>query len=92
MHPFKIELTVPQRSLRALYGPPRRPEGFQLLVNYRSHGGIVECANAVIQLLRRFPDAIDDLRPEAAVVGKELPKFFHGDSLPQERDFFLSAK
>ncbi|KAI0247856.1 hypothetical protein BJV78DRAFT_1285222 [Lactifluus subvellereus] len=80
-----------QRSIGALRGTPRQPEGFQLLVNYRSHGGIVECANAIIQLLERFPGAIDVLRPETAVVGKELPMFFHGNSLPPGRDFFLSA-
>jgi hypothetical protein len=79
---------VLQRSIRILRGTPRHPEGFQLLKNYRSHGGIVECANAIIQLLRRFPGAIDPLRPEAGLVGKELPKFFHGEGLPQGRDFF----
>ncbi|KAH9981609.1 P-loop containing nucleoside triphosphate hydrolase protein [Russula compacta] len=79
-----------QRSIRALRGTPRQPEGFQLLKNYRSHGGIVKCANAIIQLLQRFPGAIDPLRPEAGVVGRELPKIFHGESLPEGRDFFLS--
>jgi hypothetical protein len=73
-----------------VHGTPRRPEGFLLLKNYRSHGGIVECANAIIQLLQRFPNAIDSLQPEAGVVGKELPKFFHGEGLPQGREFFLS--
>ncbi|KAI9510706.1 hypothetical protein F5148DRAFT_1177323 [Russula earlei] len=80
-----------QRSIRALRGTPRQPEGFQLLKNYRSHGGIVKCANAIIRLLQRFPSAIDHLQPEAGVVGKELPIFFHGDDLPQGRDIFLSS-
>ena len=80
-----------QRSIGALRGTPRLPERFQLLTNYRSHGGIVECANAIIQLLQRFPGAIDRLQPEAGVVGKELPKFFHGKGLPQIREFFLST-
>lgn len=80
-----------QRSIRALRGSPRQPEGFQLLKNYRSHGGIVECANAIIQFLQRFPGAIDLLRPEAGIVGKELPMFYHGANIPQGRDFFLSS-
>jgi len=80
-----------QRSIRALRGVPRQPEGFQLLKNYRSHGGIVECANAIVELLQRFPSAIDSLRPEAGVVGKELPKFFFGEDFPRGRDFFLST-
>lgn len=70
-------------------GTPRKPEGFPLLTNYRSHGGIVECANAIIELLQRLPGAIDRVRPEAAVVGKELPKFFYGKHLPKGREFFL---
>ncbi len=86
-----LRRTVLQRSIRALRGTPRQPEGFQLLKNYRSHGGIVECANAIIQLLQRFPGAIDLLRPEAGVVGKELPQFFNGEGFPRGRDFFLST-
>jgi hypothetical protein len=86
-----VDQVVLQRSIQVLRGTPRQPEGFQLLTNYRSHGGIVECANAIIQLLQRFPGAIDLLRPEAGVIGKELPKFFHGEGLPQGREFFLST-
>ncbi|KAH8984689.1 hypothetical protein EDB92DRAFT_2033428 [Lactarius akahatsu] len=79
-----------QRSIRAVRGTPSQPKGFQLLVNYRSHGGIVKCANAIIQLLQRFPGAIDVLQPEAGVAGKEIPVFFHSECLPsRERDFFL---
>ncbi|KAH9009229.1 hypothetical protein EDB84DRAFT_1584162 [Lactarius hengduanensis] len=79
-----------QRSIRAVRGTPSQPKGFQLLVNYRSHGGIVKCANAIIQLLQRFPGAIDVLQPEAGVAGKEIPVFFDSECLPsRERDFFL---
>jgi hypothetical protein len=61
-------------------------------VNYRSHGGIVNCANAIIQLLQRFPGAIDVVQPEAGVISKALPMFFHSECLPsKERDFFLSS-
>ncbi|KAI9455099.1 hypothetical protein BJY52DRAFT_1417616 [Lactarius psammicola] len=79
-----------QKSIRAVRGIPSHPKGFQLLVNYRSHGGIVKCANAIIQLLQRFPGAIDVLQPEAGIAGKAMPVFFHSACLPsQERDFFL---
>ncbi|KAI9453671.1 hypothetical protein BJY52DRAFT_1153029, partial [Lactarius psammicola] len=79
-----------QKSIRAVHGTPSHPKGFQLLVNYRSHGGIVKCANAIIQLLQRFPGAIDDLQPEAGVAGRAMPVFFHSECLPsRERDFFL---
>ena len=62
-----------------------------MLVNYRSHGGIVKCANAIIDLLQKFPGAIDVLRPEAVTVGRELPLFFHGAMLPSDaRDFFCT--
>ncbi|KAH9065009.1 hypothetical protein EDB87DRAFT_1574732 [Lactarius vividus] len=51
---------------------------------------IVECSNAIINLLQRFPGAIDVLQPEAGIAGKAMPVFFHSDCLPsQERDFFL---
>ncbi|KAI0297514.1 hypothetical protein B0F90DRAFT_1819254 [Multifurca ochricompacta] len=77
-----------QRSIQSPRGTPRKPERFQLLVNYRSQGGIMNCANAIIQLLRLFPGAIDALRPEAGIPSKELPKFFK--YLPtEERNFFL---
>ena len=74
-------------------GTPNHPKHFQLLVNYRSDGGIVNCANAIIQLLRRFPGVIDALQPEAGVISKALPVFFHSEYLPsQESDFFLLSK
>ncbi|KAH8984684.1 hypothetical protein EDB92DRAFT_2117028 [Lactarius akahatsu] len=79
-----------QRSIQSVRGTPSQPKGFQLLVNYRSHAGIVKCANAIIQLLQRFPGAIDVLQPEAGIAGKAMPVFFHSGCLPsQERDFFL---
>jgi hypothetical protein len=63
----------------------------QLLVNRRSHGGIVNCANAILDLLQRFPGVIDVLRPEAVAIGKELPVFFHNALLPCNiLDFFCA--
>jgi hypothetical protein len=58
-------------------------------VNYRSHGGIIKCANVILDLLQKFPGAIDVLRPEAIAFGEELPVFFPSALLPRNaRDFF----
>ncbi|KAI0258663.1 hypothetical protein BC834DRAFT_696808 [Gloeopeniophorella convolvens] len=78
-----------QRNM--LQRAPRQPQNFQLLVNYRSHGGIVRCANAIVDILRRFPGAIDELRPEASVPGKELPVFFSSEQLPSSAHGFFSV-
>lgn len=52
---------------------------FQLAVNYRSHGGIVRCATAVIEMITHFwPYAIDSLAPEKGVVDGAKPVFFSG--------------
>ncbi|EJD54497.1 hypothetical protein AURDEDRAFT_179643, partial [Auricularia subglabra TFB-10046 SS5] len=52
------------------------PALFQLLVNYRSHGGIISCAQAVISLLSKFwPDSIDNLGEERGVVAGAKPIF-----------------
>lgn len=45
-----------------------QPETFELLVNYRSHGGIVDCASSIISLISElFPYSIDELKRETAV-------------------------
>jgi hypothetical protein len=52
---------------------------FQLVTNYRSHGGIVRCASAVIDLITHFwPYAIDSLAPEQGLVDGAKPVFFSG--------------
>ncbi|KAF9219473.1 hypothetical protein BS17DRAFT_760990 [Gyrodon lividus] len=55
------------------------PTSFQLAINYRSHGGIVNCAHSVIELITRFwPNSIDVLQPEKGIVDGSKPIFFHG--------------
>ena len=55
------------------------PMVFQLAINYRSHGGIVNCAHSVIERIMHFwPDAIDSLQPERGVVDGLKPVFFSG--------------
>jgi len=52
---------------------------FQLTVNYRSRGGIVNCAHTVIERITRFwPNAIDALQAEEGIPGDSKPKFFRG--------------
>lgn len=53
------------------------PTAFQLVDNYRSHGGIVNSAHTVIERITRFwPDAIDALQPEHGIVEGSKPVFF----------------
>ncbi|KAG1799293.1 uncharacterized protein HD556DRAFT_1287696 [Suillus plorans] len=57
----------------------RQPAMFQLAINYRSHGGIVNCASSVIELITKFwPNTIDNLQPEKGVVDGLKPVFFTG--------------
>ncbi|KAF8336966.1 P-loop containing nucleoside triphosphate hydrolase protein [Cantharellus anzutake] len=54
-----------------------KSEVFELLVNYRSHGGIVECAASIIDLLSSmFPYSIDKLQREASIVAGPKPRVF----------------
>ncbi|KAI6100008.1 hypothetical protein EV401DRAFT_2215392 [Pisolithus croceorrhizus] len=71
----------------------KKPELFELAINYRSHGGIVNCAQSIVKLITDFwPESIDILRPECAMLGGPKPVFFVGsedESLPYEP--FLSG-
>jgi hypothetical protein len=61
---------------QTLIQPPRT---FELAVNYRSHGGIVNCAHSVIELITNFwPDSIDILAREKGIVDGPKPAFFSG--------------
>ncbi|KAF9231325.1 hypothetical protein BU15DRAFT_82546 [Melanogaster broomeanus] len=56
-----------------------QPTSFQLTINHRSHGGIVNCAHAVIELITLFwPNSIDGLQPEHGILDGLKPVFFHG--------------
>ncbi|KAI6165389.1 hypothetical protein EDD17DRAFT_1754090 [Pisolithus thermaeus] len=55
------------------------PASFQLTINHRSHGGILNCARSVIQLISHFwPHSIDSLQPEHGTVDGVKPVFFTG--------------
>ncbi|KAI0321916.1 hypothetical protein OF83DRAFT_135754 [Amylostereum chailletii] len=69
------ESTTPQIQSKA----SRQPRTFELATNYRSHGGIVQCAHSVIQLITQFwPNAIDVLARERGIVDGIKPVFFSG--------------
>ena len=56
-----------------------KPATFQLVVNYRSHDGIVNCAHAVVELITMFwPYTIDTLQSEYGLISGPEPVFFTG--------------
>ena len=58
---------------------PRDPKIYELVVNYRSHGGIVNCARSVIELITLYwPHSTDGLPPERAFIAGPQPIFFSG--------------
>ncbi|KAG1720128.1 uncharacterized protein EDB91DRAFT_1257152 [Suillus paluster] len=72
---------VEQQSIlvNSARAPVHQPTMFQLGMNYRSHGGIVNCAHSVIELITKFwPDSIDHLQPEKGMVDGVKPIFFMG--------------
>ncbi|KAI0317343.1 P-loop containing nucleoside triphosphate hydrolase protein [Amylostereum chailletii] len=81
-----------ERSNRALRvsRSMREPPTFQLLTNYRSPGGIVDCAHSVVELLQLFPNVIDNLDKESGIMNGVKPLFvhLHGDV---DTDRFFSA-
>jgi hypothetical protein len=55
------------------------PETFSLSVNYSSHGGIVNCAQTVVETIAHFwPDSIDVLERERGLKDGPKPIFIQG--------------
>ncbi|TFK38653.1 hypothetical protein BDQ12DRAFT_630422 [Crucibulum laeve] len=82
-------------NLQSTDGPYRvqePPAMFQLTINYRSHGGIVNCANSIIDLITRFwPYAIDKLAQERGIVNGIKPIFLSSwdrDSIQYDQFLF----
>lgn len=77
---FLFRLEKRRENMIADRQPTREvPRTFQLAINYRSHGGIVNCAHSVIELITEFwPYAIDVLGREQGVVDGSKPVFFSG--------------
>ncbi|KAJ2926891.1 hypothetical protein H1R20_g10211, partial [Candolleomyces eurysporus] len=65
---------------------------FQLTVNYCTHGGIIRCATAVVELIKHFwPYAIDSFGPEKGIVNGAKPVFISGwDTNKFQYEHFLS--
>ena len=56
---------------------PAEPQTFELVLNYRSHSGIVNCARSVIELITQYwPYSIDPLKPERALIDGMRPTFY----------------
>ncbi|KAL1686635.1 P-loop containing nucleoside triphosphate hydrolase protein, partial [Schizophyllum commune] len=73
----------------------RPPRSFQLTTNYRSHAGIVDCAQTVIDLITTYwPDSIDQLAREEGEVAGVKPVFLTGwssDTLCYEQFLFTTS-
>jgi hypothetical protein len=71
---------------------PIHPKSFTLSVNYRSHGGIVNCAQTVIETIHHFwPSSIDLLDKERGLVDGPKPIFFTGweDNISHFKQFLF---
>ena len=56
------------------------PKFYQLNVNHRSHRGITNCANTIVQLILEFwPNTIDRLKPESGLADGPKPVFIKDD-------------
>ncbi|CAL1697343.1 unnamed protein product [Somion occarium] len=80
---------------RSISNLQESPKSFQLTVNYRSHGGIVSCAQTVVRLITQFwPHAIDILADERGVIDGIKPVFFNGwdhDTMRYEQFLFSAS-
>ncbi|EGN94529.1 hypothetical protein SERLA73DRAFT_114784 [Serpula lacrymans var. lacrymans S7.3] len=74
---YRIEREFEQKNKHIR--PQLPPRSFQLAVNYRSHGGIVGCAQSVIRLITEFfPYSIDKLADEKGIIDGAKPVLFAG--------------
>ncbi|KAI6021206.1 P-loop containing nucleoside triphosphate hydrolase protein [Pisolithus marmoratus] len=89
---FLSRIEVNQTSHMMRERAAAQPVSFQLTINYRSHGGILNCTRSVVELISHFwPNSIDSLQPEHGIVDGLKPIFFTGrdkDTFPCEQ--FLS--
>ncbi|KZP15184.1 P-loop containing nucleoside triphosphate hydrolase protein [Athelia psychrophila] len=89
---FRVERSLPGNNAANRVTPPTT---FQLVTNYRSHGGIVRCARSIIDIITTFwPYAIDSLAPEKGIVDGPKPTFFHGWGSESQghKQFFADIK
>jgi hypothetical protein len=77
--------------------PKGEPTVFHLQKNYRSHGGIVDCAASVVDIITHFwPESIDRLEREEGVIEatnlKPIFFKFHEDSQPPYMHFISGER
>ncbi|KAG8741119.1 hypothetical protein FRC10_003300 [Ceratobasidium sp. 414] len=68
---------------------------FDLTVNFRSHSGIVNCAASIVEIIYKlFPDSIDRMPKETAIVDGPCPILFTDsrDDLSFFEEFVLGSK
>ncbi|KAG8753172.1 hypothetical protein FRC11_007661, partial [Ceratobasidium sp. 423] len=86
---FYWRLEAQDEAVRTKRRNPIHPTLFHLSVNYRSHGGIVDCASAIVELVSElFPNSIDKLKRETGLISGPQPIFFSGwesSSIPIEQ-------
>ncbi|KAF8594569.1 hypothetical protein BDV93DRAFT_549191 [Ceratobasidium sp. AG-I] len=76
---FMWRLEEKEEAVRCGKRSAIHPTLFHLAVNYRSHGGIVDCASSVVQLISElFPYSIDRLNKETGLIDGPKPIFFSG--------------
>ncbi|KAK7678070.1 hypothetical protein QCA50_019011 [Cerrena zonata] len=89
---WRIENKLYKSSSLKITKAPVHPKEFQLAINYRSHAGIIDCAQTVIHILTKFwPNAIDILKEEKGDNDGVKPIMFTGWSehtLPFEQHLF----
>ncbi|RPD59343.1 hypothetical protein L226DRAFT_495257 [Lentinus tigrinus ALCF2SS1-7] len=81
-----------EKEAEASLGKCVQAETFHLTTNYRSHAGIVECANSVVTLLIKYwPDSVDRLPPEYGQIAGSKPKWYSSERAEVRRALFTDA-
>jgi hypothetical protein len=91
MQQEQIQSTTSPGRYKTSKHPPARQ--FTLTVNYRSHGGIVDCAASVVRIISSlWPETIDNIGEERARVPGAKPIFFgHDDGEAAYEQFIENA-
>ena len=89
---YRFPQNMLHESAPKITKPPVHPRTFELAINYRSHAGIIDFAQTVIQIITKFwPDSIDILKEEKGEDEGIKPIVFTGwteRSIPFEQHLF----
>ncbi|KAI0028050.1 hypothetical protein K488DRAFT_30656, partial [Vararia minispora EC-137] len=75
LYRYEARMLSPLLFLGLNHSKPQKLQRFQLSLNFRSPGGVVDCAHSIIELLQLFPRAVDDLERERGLIGGSKPYF-----------------